>query len=52
MRTGEFWEEETVTLQLSPRDRGRQTQSKQEVTALPKKVPSNVANTDKNYGVI
>ena len=29
-----------------------QTQSKQDVTASPKKVPSHVANTDKNYGLI
>ena len=28
-----------------------QTQSKQDVTAPLKKVPSHVANTDKNYGI-
>ena len=29
-----------------------QLQRKQDVTASPKKVPSHVANTDKNYGLI
>ena len=29
-----------------------QTQRKQDVTASPKKVPSHMANTDKNYGLI
>ena len=32
--------------------RGNHTQSKQDVTASPKKVPSHMANTDKNYGLI
>ena len=52
MRTGEFWEEERFSLQLSPRNRGSQTQSKQDVTASPKKVPSHMANIDKNNGPI
>ncbi|KAH0503596.1 GATA zinc finger domain-containing protein 1 [Microtus ochrogaster] len=37
MRTGEFWEEERFSLQSSPRHRGSQTQSKQDVTASLKK---------------
>ena len=52
MRTREFWEKERVSLELSPRHRGSQTQNKQEVIALPKKVPSHVAHTDKYYGLI
>ena len=52
MKTGEFWEEERVGLQSSPRQRGNQRKSKQDVTASPKKVPSHVANTDKNNGLI
>ena len=51
MRTGEFWEEERFSLQSSS-NTGRQTQSKQDVTASPKKAPCHVANTDKNYGLI
>ena len=52
VRAGEFWEEERVSLQLSPRHRRSQTQRKQNVTASPKKVPSQVTNTDKDYGLI
>ena len=48
----EFWEEGSFSLQSSPRQREIQTQSKQDVTASPKKVPSHVANTDKNYELI
>ena len=43
MRTGEFWEEDTVLAQPL---------KKQDVTMLLKKVPSHVANTDKNNGLI
>ena len=44
--------EECQKRQSSPRDRGSQTQSKQDVTASPNKVLSHVANTDKNYELI
>ena len=50
--TRKFREEETVSLKSSPTHRGSQTQRKQDVTVLPKKVSSNKANTDKNYGPI
>ncbi|KAH0521722.1 Laforin [Microtus ochrogaster] len=46
MRTGEFWEEGSFL--CSP----VQTQKKQDVTTLLKKVLSHVANTDKNNGLI
>ena len=45
----EFCEEGSFSLQLSPRLRGSQTQSKQDVTASLKNVLSHVANTGKNY---
>ena len=46
MRTGEFWEEGSSLCSSV------QTQKKQDVTMLLKKVLSYVANTDKNNGLI
>ena len=43
MKTGEFWEEDTVLAQA---------QKKQDVTASMKKVLSHVANIDKSNGLI
>ena len=45
MRTGEFWEEERFSAVLI------QPQSKQDVTALQKKVLSHMANIDKTKGL-
>ena len=42
-RLGAFWEEESLSLQAT------QMQRKQDETASLMKVPSHVANTDKNY---
>ena len=43
MRIGEFWEEDAVV---------PQSQKKQDVTAPPNKVPSHMANSDRNNGLI
>ena len=48
MRIGEFWEEERLTQSAVI----TQTQRKQDENASLIKVPSHVANTDKNYGLI
>ena len=45
MRTGEFWEEDTVCSHDPATEKAR-------FDCLPKKVPSHMANIDKNYGLI
>ena len=46
MRIGEFWGEESFSVVVTLPEK------KQDVTALPNKVPSHVANIDKNNGLI